>query len=122
MKIILELLAITLIVGAIFFFYSHEQTSKTYKALSDAKEDGIFQRGWLPDILPLNTFSIHSKTDIDTNKSEGYFFIPENEMTTFKSILNHMKNNNYGFKSFIFAINETTGKVMYTNQSNNSFE
>lgn len=44
-----------------------------YATLEDAKADGLFERGWLPDVLPSSTIRIRTENDLDINVSEGEF-------------------------------------------------
>src|SRR5262245_12594457 len=44
-----------------------------YPTLADARSDRLFERGWLPDILPASSTSIRVSNDVDTNVSEGEF-------------------------------------------------
>lgn len=115
--IIKEIIAVLIIFGAIFFFSSLESNTKTYKNLQEAKNDSLFKRGWLPDILPPSAYNINISTNLDTNESKGCFFIKENEFDLFLSKLKLIYDNNYKFNSFTFIINKSTGEVKYTNQS-----
>lgn len=103
---------------AVLFFASGEKTNTTYKTIHDAKSDSLFQRGWLPDILPPNAYNITSITYLDSNKSEGSFYIHPYEMNLFKSKLNFSRDNVYTFKSFTFTIDDTKSFITYTNQAN----
>jgi hypothetical protein len=47
--------------------------SDHYATLQDAKTDQLFERGWLPDILPASSRDIHVAFNIDTNVSSGEF-------------------------------------------------
>lgn len=44
-----------------------------YATLNDAREDGLFGRGWLPDILPASSHSIRIENNLDLNTSAGEF-------------------------------------------------
>ena len=49
-----------------------------YNTLQDARADELFQRGWLPDILPPSSHDIQTSNDLDINVSSGEFhFKPE---------------------------------------------
>lgn len=54
---------------------SNEVTSN-YAMAKEAKEDTLFQRGWLPDIFLESTTSIEFNNDLEMNTSAGMFFIP----------------------------------------------
>lgn len=52
--------------------------TKRYATLADARSDRLFERGWLPDILPPSATNIRASNDLDLNFSEGEFhFAPE---------------------------------------------
>ncbi|MDH3975804.1 MAG: hypothetical protein OEV42_16140 [Deltaproteobacteria bacterium] len=42
---------------------------EVYKDLSEAKEAGAIQRGWIPAWLPATSYKIKETHDLDTNKS-----------------------------------------------------
>jgi hypothetical protein len=59
--------------AAILALSSCEKITKRYATLDDARRDRLFERGWLPDILPPSTHDIRVITDLDVNRSEGEF-------------------------------------------------
>jgi hypothetical protein len=44
-----------------------------YDTLRAARDDRIFERGWLPDVLPESTHSLRVSGDVDINTAEGEF-------------------------------------------------
>ncbi len=52
----------------------------TYQA---AEQDGVFKKGWLPDILPPCASQFHIKTNLDLNESRGNFFLDKQGMEIF---------------------------------------
>src|SRR5688500_8592456 len=44
-----------------------------YSSLADARADHLFERGWLPDILPASAHDIRTTNNLDLNLSEGEF-------------------------------------------------
>jgi hypothetical protein len=49
-----------------------------YATLTDARADSLFERGWLPDILPPSSHDIRTSNDVATNFSSGEFhFSPQ---------------------------------------------
>ena len=44
-----------------------------YGTLEEAKADRLFERGWLPEVLPASTTKIRTENDLDVNISEGEF-------------------------------------------------
>ena len=47
--------------------------TSNYETMQDARNDRLFERGWLPDILPDSTTSIRTSNDLDINTSVGEF-------------------------------------------------
>ncbi|MCU8464004.1 hypothetical protein ABMX64_10690 [Vibrio vulnificus] len=88
-----------------------------YDNYQQAKADQLFERGWLPDVLPVSTTQIEVANDLDNNTSQGSFVIAEKEMGQFLSQLQPLETaNQYRFESdnsvWIFTLNEA-GKVSY---------
>ena len=44
-----------------------------YATLEEARADRLFERGWLPEVLPASTTGIRTENDLDVNISEGEF-------------------------------------------------
>ncbi|MGR5219260.1 hypothetical protein ACPV4B_03405 [Vibrio parahaemolyticus] len=58
-----------------------------YDTLKQAKQDRLFERGWLPNILPVSTRSITVSSDLDLNTATGHFKISVNDLQVFKQQL-----------------------------------
>ena len=50
-----------------------EAVRKNYASLAEAKADRLFERGWLPDVLPPSARDIQTSNNLDLNTSEGRF-------------------------------------------------
>ncbi|ELV8622914.1 hypothetical protein QNF08_004622 [Vibrio vulnificus] len=88
-----------------------------YDNYQQAQADQLFERGWLPDVLPVSTTQIEVANDLDNNTSQGSFVIAEKEMAQFLSQLQPLETaNQYRFESdnsvWIFTLEEA-GKVRY---------
>ncbi len=88
-----------------------------YDNYKQAQADQLFERGWLPDVLPVSTTQIEVANDLDNNTSQGSFVITEKEMAQFLSQLQPLETvNQYRFESdnsvWIFTLEEA-GKVRY---------
>ncbi|EJU9787325.1 TPA: hypothetical protein RQL08_004661 [Vibrio vulnificus] len=88
-----------------------------YDNYQQAQADQLFERGWLPDVLPVSTTQIEVANDLDSNTSQGSFVIAEKEMAQFLSQLQPLETaNQYRFESdnsvWIFTLEEA-GKVRY---------
>ncbi|EKO5188901.1 hypothetical protein QVK63_000016 [Vibrio vulnificus] len=93
-----------------------------YDNYQQAKADQLFERGWLPDVLPVSTTQIEVANDLDNNTSQGSFVIAEKEMAQFLSQLQPLETaNQYRFESdnsvWIFTLGEQ-GHVSYLLTSN----
>ena len=47
-----------------------------YTTYSEAKNEQLFARGWLPEILPTSATDITTANNLDLNRSEGEFLFP----------------------------------------------
>lgn len=54
-----------------------------YPTLADARADHVFERGWLPDLLPPSSVDIHTVNNLDVNTSTGSFRFLSSEGATF---------------------------------------
>ncbi len=93
-----------------------------YDNYQQAQADQLFERGWLPDVLPVSTTQIEVANDLDSNTSQGSFVIAEKEMAQFLSQLQPLETaNQYRFESdnsvWIFTLGEQ-GYVSYLLTSN----
>ncbi|ARP40470.1 hypothetical protein [Vibrio syngnathi] len=66
--------------------------SSEYSTYEKAKEARLFDRGWLPDLLPESTLSIKVSNDLDSNTSEGSFIINEPTLSEFIATLKPTKS------------------------------
>ncbi|MGI9887141.1 hypothetical protein [Vibrio chagasii] len=57
--------------------------SDKYATYELAQQAHLFDRGWLPDIVPSSATQIEVNNDLDTNTSEGSFRIDEPQLTEF---------------------------------------
>ncbi len=60
-----------------------DRVSSGYPTLADARKDRLFERGWLPDILPASARQIRVINDLDTNHSEGEFSFEPSDFASF---------------------------------------
>ena len=47
--------------------------TERYSSLEAARRDRIFERGWLPDVLPRSSYSLRVSGDVDINTAKGEF-------------------------------------------------
>jgi hypothetical protein len=81
--------ALTAVVAIDYFDPSMTATSR-YATLDAARADRLFERGWLPDILPPSTRDIRTRNNLDSNTSEGDFTIAPAEYVLFGSELHEI--------------------------------
>jgi len=56
--------------------------------LADARADRLFERGWLPDVLPPSTVRIRTSNNLDLSTSVGAFnFIPAESPVLFHALV-----------------------------------
>jgi len=61
---------------------------RQYETLQDARDDRLFDRGWLPDILPASSSKIRTENNLDLNTSEGEFHFSAADFPKFASQMN----------------------------------
>jgi hypothetical protein len=61
--------------------------TERYATLDAARRDRIFERGWLPDILPASTHSLRVSGDVDINTADGEFSLRTSDFETFHAKL-----------------------------------
>lgn len=77
MRILIVLSALVMIIGC------SEDISTEYSTYAEAQNDNLFERGWLPDILPKSTTNIEVINDLDSNTSVGGFVIEKSSIDEF---------------------------------------
>ena len=70
MKVIAFLFASLTLTGC---GYLTDTVTDNYATLADARADRLFERGWLPDILPETATNIRTSNNLDINVSVGEF-------------------------------------------------
>ena len=92
--------------------------SDEYSTYAQAKEERLFDRGWLPDILPKSTVTIKVSNDLDANTSKGRFIINEPALSEFIAKLESNESTNEfhfvdGENVWVFIVGENS-VVNYT--------
>ncbi len=78
MKVISLLSALVLLAGC------SDAVTNQYATYAEAQQDNLFERGWLPDILPESTIDIEVVNNLDNNTSHGGFLIEESGLQAFR--------------------------------------
>ncbi|MEL0607063.1 MULTISPECIES: hypothetical protein [Vibrio] len=92
--------------------------SDEYSTYAQAKEERLFDRGWLPDILSKSTLNIEVNNDLDANTSKGRFIINEPALSEFIAKLQSNESTNEfhfvdGENVWVFIVGEDS-VVNYT--------
>jgi hypothetical protein len=67
-----------------------DTVTSTYLTRAEAEADKLFERGWLPSLIPSTATNIRVTTDLDLNTSEGSFSFQPSESATFTGILHRL--------------------------------
>jgi hypothetical protein len=78
-------IAVVCVLAAAVLFLPTDVVENRYSSLADARADRLFERGWLPDILPTSTHDIRTSNDLDLNLSDGEFSFKPVEAAAFVS-------------------------------------
>lgn len=82
-----------LLIGFLLLLGCDEVVTRRYATRSAAKEDALFEKGWLPEIIPSSSRQIIVSNDLDTNTSKGEFYFDRSELPSFLAMLSeHQKN------------------------------
>lgn len=69
MRELLAIAAVLMLAGC-----TSDVVTDEYASLDEAREGRLFERGWLPDVLPPSSLSIRTSNNLDRNTSEGEFY------------------------------------------------
>lgn len=85
---------VVLILFTLLIFGCSDEVTTQYATYTEAQKDSLFERGWLPDILPESTKHIKVVNDLDTNSSQGSFIIEGSEVGLFLEKIKATDNAN----------------------------
>ena len=74
-------------VGLVLWFLAGGVVERSYSSLQSAREDLVFDRGWLPDILPPSSSKIKTSNNLDLNTSQGSFEFTPSEWASLEEKL-----------------------------------
>lgn len=66
----------------------NDRVETSYATYEEARRDRLFERGWLPSIIPRSSRSIEVISDVDTNTAQGSF---EFSAGTDNEFVSHLK-------------------------------
>lgn len=93
MKIVIKIFMISLLCAC------SDIVSSNYATYEQAREDELFLRGWLPEILPVTATNISIRNNLDLNASTGHFEFPAEDISNFLSNLNKLSINSYRYQA-----------------------
>jgi hypothetical protein len=81
---------------------SCDDVTSKYSTLEDARSAELFNRGWLPDILPASAYDIRVTNDLDVNASEGEFSFDPADFPSFAAQFQSF------YQPFVYSAGECT--------------
>ena len=73
--------------------------TRTYATLDDARRDRLFERGWVPDILPPSARQIRVSSNVDVNTVDGEFSFDPKDFPAFTACLRPRKDGSFEFSA-----------------------
>jgi hypothetical protein len=101
-RFLLSLIALLALAGC------SDTVESRYSNRTEAEADLLFQRGWLPDIIPKSSRDIVTKNDLDINTSSGEFFFSPDDSAEFVRHLNGIREPRREYSSFSYSNKEST--------------
>jgi hypothetical protein len=90
----------------------------TYSTLDDARKDRLFERGWLPDILPSSARDFTVSNNLDVNTSDGEFAFDPIDFGSFAGQLRRVGDDTFqyspGKSTWTFYCDSRGGHCRYT--------
>ena len=99
---------------AILLALPNDVVTSPYATNKAAREDDLFGRGWLPDILPPSAYNIRVSNDLDLNTSEGLFSFKPAEYSLLKTHLRPYQAVGAPFEEFEDAVARTQSRGFET--------
>lgn len=69
----------------------NDWTVREYPTRADAEADKLFERGWLPSLIPLSSHDIRVESELDVNAAAGNFSFDSTERVRFTGALRKMQ-------------------------------
>lgn len=77
-----------LLIAALCAACTDDLVTNHYATLAAAEKDRLFERGWLPKLLPRSSHSIRTTNNVDLNTSSGEFYMAPMDVSGFIRRLN----------------------------------
>ena len=98
-----------LVLAALFSVIGCSDTVESrYSTRREAEEDSLFERGWLPAIIPKSSRDIVTKNDLDINVSNGEFFFSPADAADFSRHLHGVAEPNKEYSAFTYSDKNST--------------
>jgi hypothetical protein len=94
------LLVVTFLLGGCS---DSDTVTSRYPLRADAEADKLFERGWLPAIIPASSRDIIVSNDLDLNLSEGEFFCSPGEVVEFVRHLQGGDVSEQGYRLYTYT-------------------
>jgi hypothetical protein len=79
-----------LVLAAMLVSGCGDTVERRYDTRVEAEADQLFQRGWLPELIPQSSYDIRIENDLDINVSEGEFSFFPGQAKNFTNLLVQM--------------------------------
>lgn len=101
-RTLLSLAALLAVVGC------SDTVENRYPTRAEAEADSLFERGWLPPIIPESSRGIVTKNDLDINTSSGEFFFSPDDSADFVRHLDGTRDDDREYSSFTYSTDGAT--------------
>ncbi len=104
---------VTVVVVAAFVSGCEETVTHSYATRADAEADQLFERAWLPDIIPASSKGIITRNDLDLNTSTGEFYFEQADRSEFVGHLKRLPGRDgkhylgYSYQEWVFLVDRT---------------
>jgi hypothetical protein len=85
-----------------------ETVTNHYATRAEAEAASLFERGWLPDIIPVSSSEITTRNDLDLNTSTGAFKFSPEDAPEFVRHLTGTRNPNQDVSTFSYSHGDST--------------
>ncbi len=115
----LRLLPCSCLLACLLFCSCDDTVRSEYPTRADAVADTLFERGWLPDIIPASSRDILTVNDLDLNTSHGEFSFDPAEAPVFMGRMTRRPSADKGryqgftFEAWRFLVDPKKGHCRY---------
>lgn len=101
------------------FFRKPDTVEHHYPTIADAHSDRLFDKGWLPPIIPASSYNITTHNNLDLNTSVGDFSFQKEDLPLFLSHLTPASTTQfkdtqtYRYQQWIFHLSVESNSCRY---------